>query len=1067
MSEQSEYVRTACSGDDKLITEVESLLSAFEGGARELEASPVAKALAKSPTDSPLPPTDSIPGYKILKELHRGGQGVVYQAIQQSTKRKVALKVMLDGPFAGPASKRRFEREVELVGSLRHRGIVPIFDSGTTHGNYFFVMEYVRGETLNHYVRNKNLSIKEILRLFCSACEAMAYAHQKGVIHRDLKPSNILVDESGEPRIVDFGLAKVGGAEADRDQSQLVSVTGQVMGTPAYMSPEQASGSPDLVDMRSDVYSLGIVLYELLTKRLPFDLHGSASENLQEIQFKEPVDPRAFNKALNHEVETIVLKAISKDRSRRYLTAGALAEDITRFLVGDPIEARRDSLAYLLQKAVAKHFAAMLVTVGMGLFFVAALITGWTLYWSGETARERLSDLSLDLTLERDTARELRSESQNQLYFAHMNLAAQALGESGGIGRVEELTELWMPDGDPAVSPVGWEWFYLRSRCDLEREVVAVEKSVWSAAFSPDGKYFASGGDSCRLSVYRTENPAEDIDLGTHTQHIRAIAWSPDNRWLASGSTDGSVFVFDTQTRRKIHTFSIDDQVLALAWHPAKPVIAIGSRNRNVTFGNAETGATLPQVYVANESVQAINYSPDGKLLVIGTWSKRGSLEVWDLESGSRKFDVDRKQSIFAVKFSPNGEYLATADSSGTLVVSKTSKLKNGKPVWTRNLERPIWAMAWSPDGNAVATAGEDRLIQVWNATTGDPIRTLEGHTGPIWALDWSHDGQTILTGAHDRTLRLWNVHSTTQDRIFVPQPNRRPTLDAVSWQPNGRNIAVAGAAHEVFVVDQSTGERIADLKVGIRSNFIDWSPDGSRIVAAHDTGVSWWNLSSPATTHTVDELTGLTLSAKWSPDGQQIAACGRTGAIKIWDVTQKKIVGSYRAPSVHCSVVWSPTADQLAVASFHGAKLIDCEDGTETILQDADDACRSVAWNPDGSQLAVGRDSGRITVHDAKTGESIHAMNEHVARVRCVLWHPDGSRLASASDDGTVRIWDPKTGAQTLLLRGHEGRVTGLDWSPDGQQLVAVGAESRIRIWDAAVGYETSDDQANGAQVK
>ena len=230
-----------------------------------------------------LPPDDAIPGYRILKELSRGGQGVVYQAVQRTTKRKVALKIMLEGPFAGATNKRRFEREIELVGSLRHPGIVPIFDSGIAVGRFYYAMEYIRGELLSRYVKDRKLSVDDTLRLFKKVCDAVDYAHQKGVIHRDLKPSNILVDASGEPHVLDFGLAKVGGAEAGDEASLLVSVTGQVIGTLEYMSPEQAAGQPDQVDMRSDVYTLGVIVYKLLTGQLPYDLTGQMAQNLKTI----------------------------------------------------------------------------------------------------------------------------------------------------------------------------------------------------------------------------------------------------------------------------------------------------------------------------------------------------------------------------------------------------------------------------------------------------------------------------------------------------------------------------------------------------------------------------------------------------------------------------------------------------------------------------------------------------------------------------------------------------------------------------------------------------------------
>ena len=259
--ERDAFLAERCGTDVDLRAETQTLLAHFDDApAQFLDGQPSSAEHTALP-HTPLPSPDIIPGYRILKELHRGGQGVVYQALQESTKRKVALKVMLEGPFAGAASKRRFEREIELVGSLDHPGIVPIFDSGVAHGRFYYAMRYVRGESLSQYVHGRALSVDDTLGLFVKVCDAVDHAHQRGVIHRDLKPANILVDDDGQPHIVDFGLARIGGPDSERDRSLLISVTGQIMGTLAYMSPEQAAGRSDQVDMRSDVYALGVVLY--------------------------------------------------------------------------------------------------------------------------------------------------------------------------------------------------------------------------------------------------------------------------------------------------------------------------------------------------------------------------------------------------------------------------------------------------------------------------------------------------------------------------------------------------------------------------------------------------------------------------------------------------------------------------------------------------------------------------------------------------------------------------------------------------------------------------------------
>ena len=303
----------------------------------------------------PLP--DSFTGYKIVREIHRGGQGVVYLALQRSTSRKVALKVMKDGPFAGAAEQARFEREVQILGQLDHPHIVTIHDSGSVAGHHFFVMDYVPGQSLDVYMAGAQRSIDETLRLFAKICEAVNAAHLRGVIHRDLKPGNIRVDANGEPRILDFGLAKValGSVGVSPAETSPMTLTGQFVGSLPWASPEQAEGAPSKIDLRTDVYSLGVVLYHMLTGKFPYDVSGNVRDALDAIMTAEPFRPRTLRRQINDEVETILLKCLHKERDRRYQTAGELARDVQHYLAGEPIEAKRDSVGYIVRKQLRRY----------------------------------------------------------------------------------------------------------------------------------------------------------------------------------------------------------------------------------------------------------------------------------------------------------------------------------------------------------------------------------------------------------------------------------------------------------------------------------------------------------------------------------------------------------------------------------------------------------------------------------------------------------------------------------------------------------------------------------------
>lgn len=333
--------------------------------------------------DAPVP-SDSIAGYTLLRELHRGGQGVVYQAIQKSTQRKVAIKLLREGPFAGDADRARFEREVRVLGQLQHPNIVTIHDSGSSAGCYYLVMDYIPGQPLDVYIASGARSVRETLTLFATICEAVHAAHVRGVIHRDLKPRNIQIDEHGAPHVLDFGLAKVAlGAN-----EQAMTLTGQFVGSVPWAAPEQVEGAPGQIDMRTDVYSLGVILYQMLTRRFPYEVVGNIRDVFERIVRAEPVRPRAVRREIGDEVETIVLKCLSKERERRYQSAGALARDVRRYLAGEAIEAKADSGWYLMRKALRRNRTAVAIALTATLALLAVAATTTVLWQRAARAEE-------------------------------------------------------------------------------------------------------------------------------------------------------------------------------------------------------------------------------------------------------------------------------------------------------------------------------------------------------------------------------------------------------------------------------------------------------------------------------------------------------------------------------------------------------------------------------------------------------------------------------------------------------------------------------------------------------
>lgn len=334
-----------------------------------------------------------LPGYEILREIHRGGQGVVYQALQHSTRRKVAIKVMKEGPFAGPADRMRFDREAQILGTLNHPHIVAIHDTGSASGSYYFVMDYVSGEPLDVYMANATRGIDECLHLFRKICEAVQAAHLRGVIHRDLKPGNIRVDHNGDPHILDFGLAKpVSGGSSS---AEAMTMTGQFVGSLPWASPEQVEGLPSQIDLRTDVYSLGVILYQMLTTRFPYEVTGPMRDVMERILRSEPVKPRSIRAEIDDEVETIVLKCLHKDRDHRYQTAGEVGRDVAHYLADEPIEAKRDSGWYVMRKTLRRYRAVAAVVVAFVVVLTASTAALWVMY-RGQSEARRDADAQRD-----------------------------------------------------------------------------------------------------------------------------------------------------------------------------------------------------------------------------------------------------------------------------------------------------------------------------------------------------------------------------------------------------------------------------------------------------------------------------------------------------------------------------------------------------------------------------------------------------------------------------------------------------------------------------------------------
>jgi serine/threonine protein kinase len=457
---------------------------------------PEASTVNSADSESPSASYPEFEGYLILEELPPGGQAIVYKALHKATKTKVALKVLPPGLHSSTKARNRFEQEVELIASLNHPNIVAIRDSGISKGQYYFSMEYIHGQPLYKYVVSKNLSIQDSLILFEKICDAVAHAHQRGVIHRDLKPANIIIDERGEPHVLDFGLAKAAGRfTAVSEKTVMPSITGNIKGTLTYMSPEQAAGRPDLVDTRTDIYSLGVILYRMLIRRFPYDVSGSTLEVLQNVRQAELVRPRQIISRFDSDVEAILLKALEKDPKQRYQSVAELANDLECWLQGLPITARSVTTLYVLRKMILRHRTASAV---LGLLLVIILSTAFFSSYYYVQAKSAVKSLEAEregykLTAERyiTFANQVAFSVFIELWHDGKNARAQGIAVYFDEGSPEQIAATFLLDPRPLEE----------KRSDFEQRLSARQPSFWE--FVVAEYHLQNKNESEALNAYR------------------------------------------------------------------------------------------------------------------------------------------------------------------------------------------------------------------------------------------------------------------------------------------------------------------------------------------------------------------------------------------------------------------------------------------------------------------------------------------------------------------------------------------------------------------------------------
>ncbi|MBN9120102.1 MAG: protein kinase, partial [Planctomycetes bacterium] len=788
----------------------------------------------------------AIPCYEVLGKLGQGGMGAVYRARQRSLGREVAIKTLIE-PTTSPAILARFWAEAEVMAEVKHPNVVQVIELGVHAGKPFTVMEFVAGGSLADRLRARGqLSPTEAARLMERVARGVAAAHELGVVHRDLKPGNVLMD-GDNPKVADFGLAK--------RRSHDLTQTAALMGTPAYMAPEQAAARAKFVGPTADVWALGVMLYECVSGARPF-VGETVLDVLAKIADENPPALPALVGGVPRDLQTIVAKCLSKEPELRYPTAKELADDLSRFLSGEPIAARPLGAAERLARwvrrkptaAAAYGFSALAVALALVVFVVAGLWRGAEEARDQAIKQEGIADdakneaLSLKIVAERALVNEAALKAQVQVerdklavleYGRTLQVAHQECRENNvrSAGALIEGT-------DPRLR--GWEWHYVHRLCNGSLLTLRGHKfAVQSVSFSPDGARVVTGSWDRTAKVWDAKTGTELLTLKGHTDAVLSACFSTDGARIVTAGNDRTAKVWD-----------------------------------------AHTGTELLTLKGHGSVVYSACFSTDGARIVTGGRDK--TAKVWDAGAGTELFTLKGHADVVqSASFNPDGTRIVTAGGDGT---AKVWDANTGAELLTfKGHTQYVWSARFSPDGARVVTGSWDRTAKVWNANTGAELLTLKGHADAVWSVCFSPDGTRIVTAGNDRTARVWDAGTGAE--LLTPKGHSDHVMSAC-FSPDGTRIATACGDETARVWDAGTGAEFRTLKGHADHVYsAGFSPDGARVVTGSwDETAKVWDAVTGTELLTLKGHESVVYSACFSPDGTRVLTGSLDRTARVWD---------------------------------------------------------------------------------------------------------------------------------------------------------------------------------------
>ena len=998
--------------------------------------------------------------YELLEQIAVGGMGVVFKARQVSLNRLVAVKMIRAGQLAREDDIRRFRTEAEAAANLKHPHIVAIHEVGEHQGRQYFSMDYIEGRSLAELVRDHPLEPERAARLVQTVAEAIAYAHGRGVLHRDLKPSNVMIDAQDQPHVTDFGLAKM--LKGDSELTQ----TGAVMGSPSYMSPEQARGRGDQVSVRSDVYALGAMLYELLTARPPF-LAATALETMKLVAERDPVAPRVLNPSAPRDLETICLKCLQKEPAHRYASAEALAEDLARWQRHEPIHAR-PSTAWEHARKWARRHPARAGLVALALFATIA-ITSVLLLTTSRVTRER------DIT-------------RQNLYAADVARAAQALEDADYHLARTALSAHAPASGQEELRGFEWRWLWQRVQGDARKVFPAHLSRVNSVAWSTDGRFVVSAGadgvtklwDAVQERLLRTVEEPE-IPLTAYTDQLHEMpkeavlhraAFSPDSRTLLT-CFNRELSLWELAAGQRLWSFKTTDALKDVVFSPSDPGVALATPHPSSrVMGLLDVAQGRFTAVFTNGRADAVCFTPDGRRLA--RWDRsRGRIRLQSFPAGEIEASIDVTGGpVEQMTITPDGRTLATCSLlQGPLELYDVGSQESAGQLVGH--ARAAHALATSPDGRRLASGGNDQSLRVWDLATRREERSLSVHRGPVLAVAFSPDGRRLVSGGHDGTVRFWDaeppapppvltnvfgVCAFSPDGRWLVTQNRKGAATSTLWELPARRLAREWETPRFQSAVFTTNGTL--LAASARSSgeapcvrIFSPSPSGEEPAGVRGQAVATPPSDENAALTCFRGIPSICSAIALSPDGQFTVTGHTNGTVALWETRSGRLLHQtgrefnggvgYRDRGTITAVnplVFSADGRTLAGISFDrlevktwalpglrplGGRLFE---GIYEI---------PLALSPDGRQLALGgmHLGLDISLWDAALSRPATPLRGHQEFLKVVAWSPDGRTLASGGRDKRLKLWHLPTAREvaTLLTLPEEATFTSLTFSPDG----------------------------------